>query len=233
MYIKIFLQQINIKNKKMDKLDSESWETYAFKNKLYKIVYNEKIIKDVNFPDPLIITARSTNRHYYRECVSGRPEYPGGFLDFIMHEIYELRDKYKLGWYYVTISKSDQMTDERAEDMRRQAWLFKEMAYWESVHSKKIKLDIISKTPKERVEEQKEKDKSRYTELKKILGESHQEELNEFIEISVRLYYHLANEQTAAITKKRVEKFLILQTKMQAIQALEEKLQQLKSELDM
>jgi len=221
----------------MDKLDNETWDEYAFKNNLFKIKYtdnDQQIIDDISIPNPNIITARTCDWGYYMSCVYGG--YNTGFLEFIMHEIYTLRDKYKLAAYCVHIEFIENMTTERKEDINRQKWLFKELEFWERkwdrkhLESFKCK-EVIDK--KEII--QKEIDKNRYLELKTIISETHKEQLDELIALfSFNVQYTLIREKRQIEKKERIklyQNFMKNKKIHSEISILEEKINQLKEEL--
>ena len=127
----------------MDKLDSETWEEYAFRNNLFVIKYakkvrnyadrentilKEKIIDDITIPIHTNLKPRDYDAIGYNNTITiyGNELINIGFMDFIMYELYNLRTKYKLIWYSdrITTFKLDQMAKEREEDIIRQDWLF-------------------------------------------------------------------------------------------------------------
>ena len=168
----------------MDKLDNETWEEYAFRNNLFVIKYldkNKTQIDDITIPIHTNIDSRHTYPNDYHSKVNSSNNYTEiGFMDFIMHEIYNLRDKYKTGCYSTPIAKGQQMTKEREEDIHRQKWLFVQLAYWENKY-------MENERDKETIERNKgikEIDvKNRYFEIKTTISESHKEQLDELLVI--------------------------------------------------
>ena len=126
----------------MDKLDNETWEEYAFRNNLFVIKYldkNKTQIDDITIPIHTNIDSRHTYPNDYHSKVNSSNNYTEiGFMDFIMHEIYNLRDKYKTGCYGTPIAKVGLITKELEEDIHRQNWLFKQLDYWEKKYSEKV-----------------------------------------------------------------------------------------------
>ncbi len=173
----------------MDKLENETWEEYAFRNKLFVIKYADKeqqMIDDITIPIHTNVYQRHTdsNCYHYKVMHSSNNYTDIGFMDFIMHELYNLRDKYNTGLYYNNIKygilNKEQMTKENEEDFNRQNWLFKQLDYWE----KKYEENEREKMERERDKKQKEMDvKNRYFELKAIISGSHKEQLDELIAI--------------------------------------------------
>ena len=164
----------------MDKLENETWEDYAFRNNLFVIKYADKektVIDDITMPIHTNITPRHTNAQiYHNEICYGNNL---SFMEFIMHELYNLRDKYKMGWYCDSISyiKVELMTKEHEEDVNRQQWLFKQLAFWE----KKYTENEIEK--KEKYKESLMQKKKRYLELKTIISETHKDQIDEILTI--------------------------------------------------
>jgi hypothetical protein len=234
----------------MDKLENETWEEYAFRNNLFVIKYADKekmTIDDITIPIHTNVDSRHTYSNDYHSKVnySSNTYTKIGFMDFIMHEIYNLRDKYKTGCYGTPISKVELMTKEREEDIHRQNWLFKQMDYWENKSTEKTK---------EILKERKEKDerlvdvKKRYFELKATISESHKEQLDELLAIvrgsSIPLLEGIYSEkkdwreerekENTQKKKERVElyqKYLKNKEIQTQIMELEQKLNQLKSQI--
>ena len=125
----------------MDKLENETWEEYAFRNNLFIIKYSDKektLINDITMPIHTNVKQRHTYPNDYHNTVNGgNIFYEIGFIDFIMHELYNLRDKYKTGCYGSPINKVEVMTNEREKDIHRQNWLFKQLDYWETIGNKR------------------------------------------------------------------------------------------------
>ena len=139
----------------MDKLENETWEEYAFRNNLFVIKYANKektMIDDITMPIHTNVKPRHTYSNDYHNIVNcyGNTTSEIGFMDFIMHELYNLRDKYKTGCYSSSIDKVEVMTNERDEDIHRQNWLFKQLEYWEKKYTERQLEKIQQK--KERVE---------------------------------------------------------------------------------
>ena len=167
----------------MDKLDNETWEDYAFRTNLFLIKYADKektVIDDIKMPNHTnLILKHYDAADYHNKIGFGNSSYIG-FIDFIMSELYNLRDKYKTGCYSTPIAKGQQMTKEREEDIHRQQWLFVQLAYWEN---KYIENERDKKTI-ERNKGIKEIDvKNRYFEIKTTISESHKEQLDELLAI--------------------------------------------------
>ena len=158
----------------MDKLDNETWEDYAFRNNLFAIKYADKdktVIDDITIPIHTNFNPRYYDGYNYVINIYGNEFNKIGFMEFIMYELYNLRTKYKMGWYCHQISyiKVEPITKEREEDINRQKWLFDQLAYWEKEYN---------------VKKQKPVDvKKRYFELKTIILESHKEQLDELLAI--------------------------------------------------
>jgi len=225
----------------MDKLETETWEEYAFKNKLFKIIYADKeqhVIKDVIIPDSTVLNDRHCDWGYYMNCVNGSYG-KVGFLDFIMHEIYTLRDKYKTGFYCCSIQLVQQMTKEREDDIERQKWLFKEEAFWEQLCFRKtmalVKVPYMNEEQKEALRREKEdRDKQRYHELKSIISETHKEPLDELLALFSHIQPVLRKEIRQAESQERVkvyQNYLKNKDIKSKISELEQKLNQLKNEL--
>jgi len=225
----------------MDKLETETWEEYAFKNNLFKIRYadkdqhiiNDVNINDVNIPDATILNNRHCDWGYYMNCV-----YNGkvGFLDFIMHEIYTLRDKYKTGMYLFPIQLVENMTKEREDDIERQQWLFKEEAFWEKQWLQSLtRVPYMNEEQKETLRREKEeRDKQRYHELKSIISETHKESLEELLALFTHIQPALRNEIRQAESQERIkayQKYLKNKEIKSKIVELEQQLNQLKDEL--
>jgi hypothetical protein len=169
-------------------------------------------------------------------------------MDFIMHEIYNLRDKYKTGCYGTPIAKVGLITKELEEDIHRQNWLFKQLDYWEKKSREKV-------TKIQKAIEEKEKRlvdvKTRYFELKKTISESHKEQLDELLSIvrdsSISILeciysekkenyssYEEREKENKLNKKKRVElykKYLKNKDIKNKITELEDKINELKNEI--
>ena len=207
----------------MDKLDNETWDEYALKNNLFKIKYTDKeqqIIDDIRYP-------HNPSIHY-------------GFLEFIMDELYFLRNKYKLGQYCVNIKSEENMTTERKEDINRQKWLFKQQSFWgrKEHEFKNLYFDKEQNIQKGNDKEQiiqREIDKNRYLELKAIISETHEEQLDELIALfSFNVQYTLITEKRQIEKNERIKLYqnFMKNKKIHAeISVLEEKINQLKEEL--
>jgi hypothetical protein len=233
----------------MDKLDNESWEEYAFRNNLFIIKYKDnKIIDDINIPTHTYINSRHYNAEtYYNRVNFGQSHYIS-FLDFIMYELYNLKNKYKL-WQFNDCIKVEQMTKELEEDINRQNWLKTQLIYWEK------KYVDYEKSVKEKTEKKKIDDKIRYFELKKTISETHKEQLDELLIIvrSIPLYMlegevksnlysenvwdEREKEEKKKNQTKKIERIELYQKylKKKEIQSqimdLEQKLNQLKSQI--
>lgn len=225
----------------MDKLETETWEEYAFKNNLFKIRYSVKephIINDVIIPDATILNDRHCNWGYYMNCINGSYG-KVGFLDFIMHEIYTLRDKYKTGFYCCTIQLVEHMEKEREDDIERQKWLFKEEAFWEKQWFQKTmslaKAPYINEEQKEVLRREKEeRDKQRYHELKSIISETHKEPLEELLALFTHIQPALRNEIRQAESQERIkvyQNYLKNKDVLSKIVELQQQINQLKDEL--
>jgi len=169
----------------MNKLDDESWDDYAFRNNLYKIKYS---YKDVNIIDDIIIPnhTKVTRRHYdsiwYINNIDINIGTRPSFLEFIMYELYNLKKKYNLGCYYDNdiIRRSENNTEQREKDSKRQNWLLKELAFLEKIYDE----DEKKEKEKEKEKEKKREDnKKRFFELKTNISETHKEQLDEFLTI--------------------------------------------------
>jgi len=180
----------------MDKIDSETWEEYAFRNNLFVIKYvkkvrkyvdkenkilDERIIDDITIPIHTNLKPRNYDANGYNTSITiyGNEISNIGFMDFIMYELYNLRTRYNLGWFSdrITTFKLDQMAKEREEDINRQDWLFKQLAYWEK------KYVDNEKEKKETNEKRLVDTKTRYFELKTTISETHKEQLDELLAI--------------------------------------------------
>jgi hypothetical protein len=167
----------------MDKLENETWEEYIFRNNLFVIKYADKeqqVIDDITMPLHTNLNQKHHNEEVYHNRITfGETSYIC-FIDFIMSELYNLRNKYKMGSYCDSISKVEQMTKEREEDIHRQHWLFKQLAYWENKYTENER----DKKERERGKKQEEMNvKNRYFELKTTISESHKEQLDELLAI--------------------------------------------------
>jgi hypothetical protein len=233
----------------MDKLDNETWEEYAFRNNLFVIKYADKaktVIDDITMPIHTKVSPRHTYPNDYHTLVMyGNNINEIGFMDFIMHEIYNLRDKYKTGCYAEPIQMIVNMTNEHEADINRQKWLFKQVAYWEQIYME----NAIEKKEKEKVRLL--NTKARYVELKTILSETHKEQLDELLAIirgssipllegDVEKYmysekYYLEREREKKQKKKErielYEKYLKNKEIQTQIMELEQKINQLKMEI--
>ena len=167
----------------MDKLNNETWEDYAFRNNLFTIKYADKektVIDDINIP----IHTNLSQRHYDADIYHNRIGFGDSsyicFIDFIMSELYNLRNKYNTGCYSAPIQMIINMTKEREEDIHRQNWLYRQLAYWENKYTENER----DKKERERGKKQKEMDvKTRYFEIKTTISESHKEQLDELLAI--------------------------------------------------
>jgi len=223
----------------MDKLENETWEEYAFKNNLFKIKYADKeqqIIDDIILPNPNIINNRHYDSLYYMGCVNSC-YVKIGFLEFIMHEIYTLREKYNTGCYSSPIQLVEQMTKEREEDIERQKWLFKELTFWEKQWNHNWVININTENEdikKEKETKQREKDKLRYLELKIIISETHKAQLDELLSLFNHIRPELMKEEKQIEKNNRIElyqKFLKNKDIKSQINALEQKINKLKGEI--
>ena len=232
----------------MDKLDNETWEDYAFRNNLFVIKYGNKaktVIDDINIP----IHTNLSERHYDAEVYHNRIGFGDSrylcFIDFIMSELYNLRNKYITGSYDSPIQMIIDITKEREEDINRQKWLFKQLAYWEQIYME----NEIEKKHKEN--ERILNSKARYFELKTILSETHKEQLDELLTIirgsSIPLlegeierniyseaYWRERDIEKKQKKKERIElyeKYLKNKEIQTQIMELEQKLNQLKSQI--
>uniref|UniRef100_A0A6C0HGK1 Uncharacterized protein n=1 Tax=viral metagenome TaxID=1070528 RepID=A0A6C0HGK1_9ZZZZ len=176
----------------MDKIDSETWEEYAFRNNLFVIKYvkkvrkyvdkenkilEERIIDDITIPIHTNLKPRNYDANGYNTSITiyGNEISNIGFMDFIMYELYNLRTRYNLGCF------SDRITtfklEEREEDINRQDWLFKQLAYWEKKY-------VDNEREKKETNEKRLVDtKTRYFELKTTISETHKEQLDELLAI--------------------------------------------------
>jgi hypothetical protein len=219
----------------MNKLDNETWDEYAFKNNLFKIKYTDndkQIIHDICIPNPNIINHRTCDWGYYMSCVyGGYNGHNAGFLEFIMHELYTLRDKYKLAAYCVHIEFVENNTEERKEDINRQKWLFKELEFWERKWRESFNCKVIK--DKEQII-QRENDKNRYLELKAIISKTHEEQLDELIELSKHVEPIIRIEKIQIEKKERIKLYQDFMKNKKIhleISILEEKINQLKEEI--
>ena len=167
----------------MDKLDNETWEDYAFKNNLFAIKYADKektVIDDINIPIHTNLNKKHYNTEVYKNRISfGESSYIC-FIDFIMSELYNLRNKYNTGYYDIPIQMIINMTKDREEDINRQKWLFQQLSYWENKYMENER----DKNERERGKKQKEMDiKNRYFELKTKITLIHKEQLDELLAI--------------------------------------------------
>ena len=235
----------------MDKLENESWEDYAFRYNLYKIIYSDKehrIIDDIHIPKHTILTKRNYDSFTYINKMGF------SFLDYIMHELYILRNTYNLSNYQDIIYHTDftmhryseNILEQRQKDQKRQEWLLKELLFWETKYTEKEKND------KEKAKEQKIEDenkKKRYIELKLLISETCKEELEELIAIvkstrsdpinyleGTNIVYNKkdADERKEKDKKRRIELYQTylknIEIKSQ-IMELEEKINQLKNKI--
>ena len=238
----------------MDKLENETWEEYAFRHNLFVIKYADKektTIDDITMPIHTNLNQKHYNAEVYHNRINfGETSYVC-FIDFIMSELYNLRNKYKLFSYcdQILCTKVEQITKEREEDILRQIWLFKQLAYWEN----KYTVNEINK--KRNVDEKSMDVKNRYFELKTTISESHKEQLDELLaivrgssipilegEMKSNMYsgdYWCTKEKEREYEKKkkkkeRVElyqKYLKNKEIKTQITELEQKINQLKSEI--
>jgi len=170
----------------MDKLDTESWEDYAFRNNLYKIKYSDKdvsVIVDIIIPTHTKITCRHYVAKQYIDYIDIYCHERPGFLEFIMYEIYKFKTYYKLQTYDDAIKVSpEHMSEQVDKDRKRRWWLFKEMYFWERQYGNKVKEDGKEKEKNRILNEQKNEDnKTRFIELKANISETHKEQLEEII----------------------------------------------------
>ena len=161
----------------MDKLDTESWEDYAFRNNLYKINY---FVKDVSVINDIIIPTHPKISYRYNDatyCIkmidTGFRERPN-FLEFIMYELYNFKTYYKLQTFNDEIKvKPEHMSEQVDKDKKRQNWLLGQMKFWERENEN-------AKEEKRILNEQKSEDiKTRFIELKANISETHKEQLEE------------------------------------------------------
>ena len=236
----------------MDKLENETWEEYAFRHNLFVIKYSDKektTIDDITMPIHTNITPRHTDScsYYHNVNTLGNNYKEIGFMDFIMNEMYNLRDKYKTGCYATPIAKGQPITKEHEEDIHRQNWLFKQLDYWEKIYFK---------NGKEKREKENEKlliSKTKYFELKASISESHKEQLDELLAIirgssipilegegiySENYSWHKTEmEKEKEKTQKKKERVELYQKYLKnkeiktQITELEQKLNQLKSQI--
>ncbi len=121
----------------MDKLDTETWEDYAFRNNLYKIKYCYKdvsVIVDITVPTHTKITRtdytktqRMIDNINLNICV--RPS----FLEFILYELYNLKKYFGL-WDILSCINV-------YKDKKRQQWLLSEKSFWEKQYKNKVEED--------------------------------------------------------------------------------------------
>ena len=166
----------------MDKLDTESWEDYAFRNNLFLVKYSDnekKIVSDVCIP----IHTNITELDYHPDIVKSylykinsldNESCDIGFMDFVMYELVKLKDKYGLKDVQTIIPTVDQMTKEREEDISRQDWLYCQLSYWDNKY----------KTKKETENKILVDKKTRYFELKSKISETRREQLDELLAIA-------------------------------------------------
>lgn len=174
----------------MDKLDNETWENYAFRNNLYKIKYSYtdvSVIDDIIIPTNTTPTCRHCDAKWYINnidinCYDKRPS----FMEFIMYELYSLKNYYRLGVYsdpiiLRNVIMTEQLTEQYDKDIKRQRWLFKELAFWEKQYEEYVK----NEKEKERIlnEQKLEDKKKRFIELKANICETHKEQLEEIFTI--------------------------------------------------
>ena len=169
----------------MDKLDTESWEDYAFRNNLFLVKYSDnekKIVSDVRIPIHTNITYRhyDATRYYYEITMyKDRPS----FLEFIMYEIYNFKTYYKLQTFNDEIKvKPEHMSEQVVKDKKRRQWLFGEMYFWERQYLTKMRENEKENEKNRILNEQKNEDKkTRFIELKANISETHKEQLEEII----------------------------------------------------
>jgi len=166
----------------MDKLENETWEEYAFRHNLFVIKYADKektTIDDIRMPIHTNLNRKHYNAEVYHNIINfGETSYIC-FIDFIMSELYNLRNKYKLFSYCdrILCTKVEQMTKEREEDINRQDWLLKQLSYWEKKY-------VDNEREKKETNEKRLVDtKTRYFELKTTISETHKEQLDELLAI--------------------------------------------------
>ncbi len=166
----------------MDKLDTETWEEYAFRNNLFVVKYSDnenKIISDVIIPIHTNIsdcnyTPDIFKSYWYKINILGNASSDLGFVDFIFYELVKLKDKYKLLDVKTVIPKVEQMTKEREDDISRQGWLYCQLSYWDTKYETK-------KENENKILVDKQK---RYFELKSKISERFREQLDELLAIA-------------------------------------------------
>ena len=242
----------------MDKLDNETWEEYALRHNLFKIKYTDadnSIIDDIYIPDYKIANHRHHNWKQYFKNIEDIQAYSClGFMEFIMYELYKLCDKYKHNYYYVIIKTSDDISLQRELDINRQAWLFKQLDYFDKKH-------ILNMSEEEQQIINNKKlliinEHQRFDELKLHISETHKEQLDEIItlirkqcekDIIEKCTYGCPNnprlrltlEELANISKEKRKKRIELYEKyiknkeiQTKITELEQQINNLKVELD-
>ena len=170
----------------MDKLDTETWDKYALRCNLYKVIYllsdpSNSVIDDVMIPTNDRITPSWYNKDHYYSIVKGYPYYGRiSFTEIIMYEICVLRDKYDLQQYNATVYKDTtivkRLTDEVfEEDFKRQRWLCKNLDWW---HKKYLENEEMIRAENEQTLET---NKTRFLELKTKIAETHKDNLEEIL----------------------------------------------------
>jgi len=162
----------------MDKLDTESWEEYAFRNNLYKIKYSDKdvsVIVDITVPTHTKITPYDYKEtQHMNDNIKLNIGIRPSFLEFILYELYNLKTYYGL-W---DINKCIKVY----KDKKRQDWLLSEKSFWEKQYLTKVEEDEKEKEKNRILNEQKHEDsKTRFIELKTNISETHKEQLEEII----------------------------------------------------
>jgi len=165
----------------MDKLDTETWEDYAFRNNLFLVKYSDnekKIVSDVCIPIHTNITECNyhpdiVKSYLYKINILGNASCDIGFMDFIVYELVKLKDKYGLKDVTTVIPKGDKATNEREDDIDRQDWLYCQLSYWDTKYETK-------KENENKILVDKQK---RYFELKTKISEGCREQLDELLTI--------------------------------------------------
>ena len=118
----------------MDKLDTETWEDYAFRNNLYKIKYCYKdvsVIVDITVPTHTKITRYDySETQHMNDNIKLNIGFRPSFLEFILYELYNLKKYYGL-WDIHSCIKVD-------KDKKRQQWLLSEKSFWEKQYLTKV-----------------------------------------------------------------------------------------------
>ena len=173
----------------MDKLDTESWEDYAFRNNLYKINYYVKdvsVIDDIIIPSYAKISYRHDDATYCIKIIDKGDRERPSFLEFIMYELYNFKTHYKLRTFTDEIKVNpEHMSEQVYKDKKRHEWLLGQIDFWERENENvKEKNRILN--------EQKHEDiKTRFIELKANISETHKEQLEEIICIMKTTITHI------------------------------------------